>query len=711
MKRRLQFKGLVCIFILVIAASASAQDIEYVNSMYWAGVYDVQVRGNYAYYCFSPGLVILDISNIEELSFVSRLYIPGDNRNIVISDNYAFIFGHHDRLRIIDIADPENPRFVSDVAIDAEVDNVRVERNYVYAAAGLMGMLIIDVSDPSAPEIITEYPAGCDIESIVVIDTLAFIAGRFIYPSSEPFQIINVADVYNPELIGYIDENMGWNHDMIVEGDYAYLANSYEGFFIVDISSLSNPYILTQVEDITYPRVLGKVDDYLFMDFGFDTLQVFDVSAPASPEQVGFHEIGRSAMNFDISDGYLFVAGDDLPILDVLDVENIRQVSEYEVPSATTSAFKVGDFLYTAETGFGLHIHDMTDPAYPDRISQLELPEYYYTYHLSENYLYSLNGNELGIIDISDPSSPGEIFLHTFERDFVDVFVNEPYIYLTSFSWGVSVYQRISRDSLEFIRDFNCDEYAFDVEIENNTGYFSQCFALNIYDLTNPEDSVLLSSILPVSGAGQLYFHDDFIYTQLVDGGCNMSISIIDVRDPSNPAEIGLLNFPSYISDVHFDDDLAYFSAYRNELYVYDVSDPYNPVFMTSYSTPGYIRNTLSHDNYVFAADNTSLVILRYALTGTGQSTEVPGNFSLSANYPNPFNASTIIRYSLPATADVTIEIYDILGRKVEMLVQGEQPAGYHQITWDAMNRRSGIYFYRIKTGRYSEVKKMIILK
>jgi hypothetical protein len=711
MKKRSPIRRLICIFILIIAAAASAQDIEYVNSMYWSGVYDVQVRDMYAYYCFSPGLVIIDISNIEEPLFVSRLYIPGDNRNIVVSDNYAFVFGNRDRLRIIDIANPENPQFVSDVAIDAEVDNVWVEGNYVYAAAGLMGMLIIDVSDPSAPEIITEYPTSSDIESIVVIDTLAFIAGRFIYPSSESFQIINVADVYNPVLIGYIDENIGWNHDLIVDGDYAYLANSYEGFIIVDISSLSDPQILTQLEDITHPRVLGKVDDYLFMDFGFDTLQVFEVSAPTSPEQVGFHEIGRSAMDFDISDGYLFIAGNDLPILDVVDVENIRQVSEYEVPSATSSVFKVGDFLYTAETGFGLHIHDITDPAYPDRISQLELPEYFYAFHLSENYLYSLSGNELGIIDISDPSSPGEIFFHTFERDFVDVFVNEPYIYLTTFSWGVSVYQRISQDSLEFIRDFNCYEYAFDVEIENNIGYFSQCFALNIYDLTNPEDSVLLSSILPVSGAGQLYFHDDFIYTQLVDGGCNMSISIIDVRDPSNPEEIDLLYFPSYISDVHFDDNLAYFSVYRNELYVYDVSDPYNPVLVTSYNTPGYIRNALSHGNYVFVADNTSLVILRYALTGTAQSREVPINFSLSANHPNPFNAFTIIRYTLPSASDVTIDIYDILGRRVETLVQEEKAAGYHQVVWDASDRSSGIYFFKIEAGELVETRKMVLLK
>ena len=99
------FINLTCIAVLIIAASANAQDIEYVNSLYWTGAYGVEVRDNYAYYCFDPGLVILDISEVEEPSFVSRFYIPGDNRNIEVNDDYAFIFGKHDKLRIIDIVD------------------------------------------------------------------------------------------------------------------------------------------------------------------------------------------------------------------------------------------------------------------------------------------------------------------------------------------------------------------------------------------------------------------------------------------------------------------------------------------------------------------------------------------------------------------------------------------------------------------------------
>ena len=88
-----------------------------------------------------------------------------------------------------------------------------------------------------------------------------------------------------------------------------------------------------------------------------------------------------------------------------------------------------------------------------------------------------------------------------------------------------------------------------------------------------------------------------------------------------------------------------------------------------------------------------------------------PTWMEILSNYYNPFNAFTTIRYDLPVASEVTIDIYNILGRKVETLIQGEQPAGYHQVEWDAKNASSGMYFYRIQAGDYSEIKKMLVLK
>ncbi len=89
----------------------------------------------------------------------------------------------------------------------------------------------------------------------------------------------------------------------------------------------------------------------------------------------------------------------------------------------------------------------------------------------------------------------------------------------------------------------------------------------------------------------------------------------------------------------------------------------------------------------------------------------LPGNFTLAQNFPNPFNAQTTISYNLPKAADVTLDIFDILGRRVETLIKGHEMPGVHSISWDAKDFPSGIYFYKIKAGEFKGIRKCILLK
>jgi predicted GH43/DUF377 family glycosyl hydrolase len=89
----------------------------------------------------------------------------------------------------------------------------------------------------------------------------------------------------------------------------------------------------------------------------------------------------------------------------------------------------------------------------------------------------------------------------------------------------------------------------------------------------------------------------------------------------------------------------------------------------------------------------------------------IPEQFSLKQNYPNPFNPSTIIGWQLPVTGDVELTIYNVLGEKVIILVSEKQNTGYHQYEWDAGHLPSGVYYYKIKSGEYIAVKKMVLIK
>jgi hypothetical protein len=95
----------------------------------------------------------------------------------------------------------------------------------------------------------------------------------------------------------------------------------------------------------------------------------------------------------------------------------------------------------------------------------------------------------------------------------------------------------------------------------------------------------------------------------------------------------------------------------------------------------------------------------------TGASVQIPKEFTLSQNYPNPFNPSTVIRYQLPAAAHVRIKVYDIRGQEVATLADGVQEAGYRTVEWNGSGNSSGVYFYKLEAGSFSDTKKMLMLK
>ncbi len=94
-----------------------------------------------------------------------------------------------------------------------------------------------------------------------------------------------------------------------------------------------------------------------------------------------------------------------------------------------------------------------------------------------------------------------------------------------------------------------------------------------------------------------------------------------------------------------------------------------------------------------------------------GSEVSVISGYKLNQNYPNPFNPATIIQYQIPVSERVRLIVYDILGRDVVTLVDNQMSAGMHQVEFDASDLSSGIYFYQIHTGAFSDMKKLILLK
>lgn len=119
-------------------------------------------------------------------------------------------------------------------------------------------------------------------------------------------------------------------------------------------------------------------------------------------------------------------------------------------------------------------------------------------------------------------------------------------------------------------------------------------------------------------------------------------------------------------------------------------------------------------DDYIYIARFTNFtgMILRMKHNTVGiNDPSMPVNFILNQNYPNPFNPETTIKYTVPKTLFVSLQIFDVLGREIAKPVFENKQPGSYEVTWHAANYPGGVYFYRITAGEFSEEKKMVLIK
>ncbi len=98
-------------------------------------------------------------------------------------------------------------------------------------------------------------------------------------------------------------------------------------------------------------------------------------------------------------------------------------------------------------------------------------------------------------------------------------------------------------------------------------------------------------------------------------------------------------------------------------------------------------------------------------VVGTEENPDLPDRYALEPNYPNPFNPVTTIRFALPSSEQVTLDVFDVVGRRVARLVDTRLPAGFHETRWNANRFASGMYVYRIRAGTYQQSRAMILLR
>jgi len=173
----------------------------------------------------------------------------------------------------------------------------------------------------------------------------------------------------------------------------------------------------------------------------------------------------------------------------------------------------------------------------------------------------------------------------------------------------------------------------------------------------------------------------------------------------ANATVYGFFNAPntSTMTSVTGTDGVAYFETARTKDAVADFCFEVTDVTLSggTYDSAANAVTKSCESGDVFSSGSLALM----------QSNRTPEEYGLMQNHPNPFNPVTTIRFNLPEDTQVKLEVYDVQGRLVETLANGTFSSGFHAAEWNATGVSSGVYFYRLVTPSFTEMKKMILLR
>ncbi len=286
-------------------------------------------------------------------------------------------------------------------------------------------------------------------------------------------------------------------------------------------------------------------------------------------------------------------------------------------------------------------------------------------------------------------------------------------------------------------------------QVYNNMIFDIQCLAnqtnsrvagIQMWRQSNPK--IYYNSVY-LTGTGSNYFGSASLSIEGTTGDVDVKNNIfVNMRDDSPYCASSILsyfssNFTSDYNVMFYDDnnpdncllrigsvDYHTLAEWQNEgkdLYSFTEMphfvDPYLhidetiPTYLESRATPiaeidtdfdGDTRNRTTPD---IGADEFAGIV------GVEDEITLPTEFVLSQNYPNPFNPSTTFRYSIPTQSKVVIKVYDILGNEIAILMDEEKSVGTYELTWNAADLPSGVYFYQLKAGEFISTKKMLLIK
>ena len=304
-----------------------------------------------------------------------------------------------------------------------------------------------------------------------------------------------------------------------------------------------------------------------------------------------------------------------------------------------------------------------------------------------------------------------------------DVFMKNQYLMISYGSAGVYVYDVSNPSTPVLSSQLPSAQKWVNFVVDGNLmfGVHSLTRKVSVVDITNPPSPFLSTTINVNRGFTGIKKLGSYFYLFKSD-----TIALYDFSSLNSPvlkSEIPVpktLNSGNIIYDVSGEGSTLMVGTAEG-VYFYDVANPTAPALSGKFIT-GYeaIRVYFGQSHVLANSYGRGLLggyegftLFNVLGTDVNNSTTdaIPTAYRLFQNYPNPFNPTTKISYTIPLAGNVVLKIVDLLGREVTTLVNEEKPAGHYTTDWNASKVASGVYFYRIESGSYSESRKLVLIK
>jgi hypothetical protein len=372
---------------------------------------DIAVEGDTAYVAAgASGLRLVDVRDPANPQEIGALEEGGLARRVAVRMQRVYLADSTDGLLQIDVTIPQQPSEISRYNPFVEARYVAVEGAYAYVAAGFSGLRVVDVSDPACPCQVAAYDTeGTYATGVVVSGTVAYVPtylsgidphdlhivdisdplhpaglatvdtdgvfrgvavqGQYLYAADEwGLRVIDVVDPAAPAEVGFIELAFApyeCTIDVTVVGHLAYVANSWGGLAIVDISTPSDLVLVSVYLPDTWTDVTSVVvsEQTAKLGSGFDGLRLIDVSDPTSPTELGSYDTPGFSVAVAISDDLALVSdgGGGVQLLDVSNPANPAPAGGYDTTGFAWHSVVMSDHVYVADSRGGLVVMERVD--------------------------------------------------------------------------------------------------------------------------------------------------------------------------------------------------------------------------------------------------------------------------------------------------------------------------------------------------------------